>query len=225
MKMLELFSLPWHQVPIVFIDTETTGTRPGIDRAVQLGIARFEGGCCVDGYECLVNPGIPIPTEATSIHGITDEKVSGAPSIDDVFAARDGVKKLVRGAQPAAYNAPFDRNFVPPFGDDWTWPWLDTLSLVRFLDRFERGKGRHKLEAACKRHGVELANAHSAGDDARAAGELFYVVARKAPSIGEFITMGELLRRQRRAEADEWFRFNDWLARQPPPLEEGADTR
>lgn len=213
--MLKHFNTRWSDVPVVFIDTETTGTKPGRDRAVQVALVRFEGGKPVGEFSSLVDPGIPISPEATAIHGITDDMVRGVATIDEVF--RDPrVQALLEGAQPAAYNAPFDRHFVPPFGDDWTWPWVDSLSLVRVVDRFERGKGRHRLEAAAARHGVKLDKAHDAEADARAAGELFYRLGPQVFSVGEAWSLGQVLRWQRVAEAEEWARFMGWLSKQPP---------
>ncbi|HEU5276802.1 MAG TPA: 3'-5' exonuclease [Xanthobacteraceae bacterium] len=211
--MISLFHQPWIVVPSCWIDCETTGTRPGTDRPVQIAIVRFEDCKEVGAFWSLVNPGMPIPAEATAIHGITDEQVAGAPSVADVFALPK-VRELLKGAQPAAYNAPFDRHFVPPFGEDWTWPWLDALSIVRVVDRFVKGKGRHRLELTAQRHGIPLGKAHDALDDARAAGSIFYKLAplhfRKDDPLGH------VLRWQRQQEAEEWFRFMDWRAKQPP---------
>lgn len=211
--MLALFTQPWSAVPSCWIDCETTGVRPGVDRAVEVGLVRFEAGVSVGEFRSNVNPGIPIPEAASAIHGIKDADVVGAPSIAEVFALPE-VAGLIEGANPAAYNASFDKNFVPPFGDSWAWPWLDSLSLVRVVDRFERGAGRHKLTAAAARHGIKLAAAHSAVHDARAAGELFYLLA--ARQFDAKSTLGNLLLWQRQQEAQSWFDFQSWLSRQPP---------
>jgi DNA polymerase-3 subunit epsilon len=212
--MLSLFNERVDAIPVVFIDTETTGVRPGVDRAVQVGIARFERGALVASGVNLVDPGIPIPPEATAIHGITDERihVQRAPAIKDLFAG-PRVAELLNGAQPAAYNAPFDRYFVPPFGDDWSWPWLDCLSLVRVVDRYVRGQGRHRLETACQRWNIPLPKAHDAEQDAIAAGRLFFRLLQEA---NHGATLGELIKWQREQEAAEWFRFCEWKLRQPP---------
>lgn len=211
--MLRFFNTQWDEVPTVWIDTETTGIKPGKDRCVQIAVVRFERGVPVGSAQDFVNPGIPIPEAATAIHGITDLAVKDAPPID-AFMARADVVALLDGAQPAAFNAPFDRYFIPPFGEDWTWPWLDALSLVRKVDRFAKGAGRHKLEAACKRHGIELVGAHDAGADARAAGLLFYKLGRQ--EFPQPYTLGRALSWQRRSEAEEWARFMGWLSTQPP---------
>jgi DNA polymerase-3 subunit epsilon len=210
--MLSLFNERVDAIPVVFIDTETTGVRPGVDRAVQVGIARFESGVLAGSGVQLVNPGIPIPPEATAIHSITDEQVANMATIDRVFE-NDEALRLLNGAQPAAYNAPFDRYFVPPFGDDWSWPWLDCLSLVRVVDRYVRGTGRHRLETACARWNIQLPKAHDAEQDAIAAGRLFF---RLLQEVNPSAMLGELIKWQREQEAAEWFRFCEWKSRQPP---------
>lgn len=210
--MFKYFNAQWDSVPTAWIDTETTGVCPGTDRCVQVAVVRFEAGLPVGMAQDFINPGRPIPESATAIHGITDIAVKDAPTIE-AFMARADVLALLEGAQPAAYNAPFDKHFVPPFGD-WTWPWLDALSLVRKVDRFASGKGRHKLEPTCKRHGIDLTDAHDAGADARAAGQLFYKLGRQ--TFPTHYTLGSVLGWQRRVEAEEWHRFMSWLANQPP---------
>lgn len=215
MTLLSLFDRPWSEVPVVFIDTETTGVAR-TDRAVQVALVRFEGGAPVGEFSSLVNPGIPIPEAASAIHGITDDKIAGAPPIEDVFA-RDDVRALLRDAQPAAYRAAFDKQFVPAFTDPADWPWIDPLTIIREVDKFAAGKGRHKLEAACTRHGIVLACAHDALSDARAAGVLFYVLAAKAVKSGR--SLGDLLRVMQEKEAAQWFDHWSWRAKQPPQTE------
>ena len=50
--------------------------------------------------------------------------------------------------------------------------------------------------------------------DACAAGELLFKLGRE--TFPKDYTLGQALGWQRRAEAEEWFRFNEWLSRQPP---------
>ena len=213
--MIYLFNRKWSDAPTVWIDTETTGKRPGYDRAVQVAVVRFEGGKPVGSFESLVHPGMPIGEEAAAIHGITNDMVESAPCIGTIFKL-DDVRQLLNGAQPAAYNAPFDRYFVPPFLEDWSWPWLDCLSVVRRIDRFVRGSGRHKLDAVCARHGIELTGAHTAIADAEASGRLFYkIIPGLIPGVIAGDTIGDLLCWQRHQEAEQWHNFNAWLSKQP----------
>jgi DNA polymerase III subunit epsilon len=214
--MLKFFNTQWDTVPVVVIDTETTGTHRGRDRTVQVGICRFENGIAVATRVSFIDPGIPIPAAATEIHGITDVAVAGMPTLES-FLDEPETRAILADAQPCAFNADFDRAFVPAFQEDTTWPWVDPLVLVRKVDKWAPGKGRHKLANTCARHGVELGNAHSADADAKAAGELLYKLGRA--TFPKIYTMGRLLIWQRRQEAEQWGEHMTWRANQPP-LEE-----
>lgn len=214
--MIHLFSKPWDQVPLVMIDTETTGIRLGIDRAVSCALVRFEGGKQVDWFSSLINPCGNIPLEATAVHGIQDRDVQNSPTIEEFFS-EPRVKQLLSGAQPAAYNAPFDREMVwRPAFEDWSWPWIDPLVFVKHHDRFAKGPGRHKLDTSCERHGIVHHGAHSAQHDALAAGELFYALIPKLWA-GEQLdgTLGHLLKRQAEFAAQQWHDLMNWKASQP----------
>jgi len=66
--------------PLVFFDLETTGLNVKRDRIVELALIRItpQG----DVYERVrrFNPGMPIPPEATAVHGITDADVADEAS-------------------------------------------------------------------------------------------------------------------------------------------------
>ncbi|MEI8124716.1 MAG: exonuclease domain-containing protein, partial [Parachlamydiaceae bacterium] len=63
----------------IFYDTETTGIRAEKDRVIE--IAAYDP-MNDRSFERLVNPGCPIPAEATAIHHISNEMVADAPSFD-----------------------------------------------------------------------------------------------------------------------------------------------
>ncbi len=214
---------PWHELPIVVIDFETTGVDEDA-KAVEIGVVRFDGGEVTEKYGTFINPGVPIPKEATEIHGITDEMVKDAPNMGDAITGI-GSHVATFNCAPAAYNAPFDRRFWPfdNASDEYltlleAWPWLDPLVLVRHFDRYVSGKGRHKLTAVCERRNIEMGTAHRAVDDAEATGKVLYSYREQ---LGD-ITLPELLRRQainaKQQEAD----FKAWLAKQP--AQEGSAT-
>lgn len=70
--------------PLVLLDLETTGLSIVTDRIVELALIRVSPQGDVLERVRRFNPGIPIPPEATAIHGITDEDVAAQPP----FAAR-----------------------------------------------------------------------------------------------------------------------------------------
>ena len=65
--------------PICFFDLETTGVNIAKDRIVEISILKAFPDGSEQENTWLVNPGMPIPPEATAVHGITNEKVSNAP--------------------------------------------------------------------------------------------------------------------------------------------------
>jgi exodeoxyribonuclease X len=107
---------------ILVIDVETTGLDPAKDRVVELGYAVTDLHETLQSGSCLVNPGIPIPPEASAIHHLIDSDVAGAVNLETA------VKMLP--LSPAAYvaqNAPFDASFLPMIPG----PWLDTKRIAR----------------------------------------------------------------------------------------------
>ncbi|MEW5963086.1 MAG: DUF294 nucleotidyltransferase-like domain-containing protein [Pseudomonadota bacterium] len=82
-----------HSTPLVgldaaVLDTETTGLDSTTARIVQIGVMRLVKGSleAEPKFERIVDPGIPIPPEASAIHAITDAKVKGAPPFGAVIA-------------------------------------------------------------------------------------------------------------------------------------------
>lgn len=208
-RVPDSFLKPWRDTPMIFIDFETTGLPP-IGRAVEVGLARFEHGVCVGRFSSFINPQMPIPAEATAIHGITDDMVKDARTAAALFASPE-VVALCEGAQPGAFNSSFDRLFLPMTAPiDHSWPFLDSLVLARNVDRYVKGTNKNKLVPTCERHGVKLEAAHRAGDDAQAAGELFHVLIAKL-TWADNMKLGELLHWTREEQNNEWHRFNTWL--------------
>jgi DNA polymerase-3 subunit epsilon len=96
--------------PIVILDVETTSAEPANARIVEIALERWSPGGGMVSYTSLVNPGIPIPAEATAVHGITDAMVADSPTWQKIgpgilraFKGEDGVL-----ADIAGYNVRFD---------------------------------------------------------------------------------------------------------------------
>jgi DNA polymerase-3 subunit epsilon len=65
----------------IYYDTETTGVKPQKDRIVEIAAYDPERDL---KFLSFIDPEMPIPAEATSISGITDEMVKGAPKFGEV---------------------------------------------------------------------------------------------------------------------------------------------
>jgi DNA polymerase-3 subunit epsilon len=79
--------------PLACIDTETTGVDPVTDRIIEFGVTVLHPDGTRTKWESRFNPGMPIPPEATEIHGITDADVADAPRFSELAA------KIHRGLQ------------------------------------------------------------------------------------------------------------------------------
>lgn len=91
---------------VIIIDTETTGLDPLKHRVVEVcvRVGLEEPPEAMEMWR--VNPGMPIPAEATATHGIKDEDVVGMPSFGEVA---DAVASLLeRGDVIVGYNVDFD---------------------------------------------------------------------------------------------------------------------
>lgn len=167
--------------PAVAFDVESTGRDKETARMVQaaIGWAQSAGEWHPDVR--LVNPGIPIPAEATKIHGITDDQVADAAREGDVAAdARDRMYGTwSAGGVVVGTNVVYDltlldraleRDGRPPL--EICGPVIDTFVLDKAIDKFR--KGSRKLEATCQVYGIPLDGAHDAGADSFAALRLAY---------------------------------------------------
>ena len=74
-----------HLKYIVF-DLETTGLSSTTDAIVEISAIKVIDGSVTDEFSTLVNPGIHIPYSSSSIHGITDDMVTDAPSTEEALS-------------------------------------------------------------------------------------------------------------------------------------------
>jgi len=108
------------------VDTETTGLNPPADKVVAVaGVWTRPGTGAFRQESFLVDPGMPIPPEASAVHHLTDRHVAGAPTLAEVLPVfqKDDFDVYV------AHNAAFDFSFLPANGR----PVLCTLRLARKL--------------------------------------------------------------------------------------------
>lgn len=166
-----------YSLDCVVMDTETTGMNPA-DGARLIEVATVEiiaGTIEPDGWSTLVNPGRPIPADATRVHGITDEMVKGAPLPADIAS---GLRARLGAAALAFHNAPFDLPFLRQFFEDGGAPGLeapviDTLGLARSI----YGTGRNGLSDLSARLGMPKETAHRALGDARMTARVLIALA------------------------------------------------
>lgn len=96
--------------PIVMLDFETTGlSADGGDRITEVAALRLVDGVVVERYVTLVNCGVRIPPFVTSLTGISQRMVDGAPPVAQVLPE---LLDFIGDDVLAAHNAGFDHNFL-----------------------------------------------------------------------------------------------------------------
>jgi len=80
--------------PIAFFDLETTGVNVATDRIVEIGIIIVNVDNTEKEYCFLVNPTIPIPVEASLIHGIYTKDVVNEPTFAELSKVGLDVEEL-----------------------------------------------------------------------------------------------------------------------------------
>jgi len=157
--------------PIVFLDLETTGVNVGADRIVEIALLKIFPNGNKDSKTMRINPTIPIPEEASKVHGIYDKDILDCPTFNDV--ARD-INAFLGGSDLGGYNSnKFD---IPLLIEEFTRAGihfdLNERKLVDVQNIFHKMEQR-TLAAAYKFYcNKDLMNAHSAEADTTATYEV-----------------------------------------------------
>lgn len=156
--------------PLIVFDLETTGL--GFkDKIVEIALIKIYPDGKEETYTTRVNPGIPIPPEATSIHGITNDDVKDCPSFKEIAPK---LFEIFRGCDLAGYNSnKFD---LPMLDEEFASAGINSgFSDVKHIDvqnifhKMERRTLEAAMEFYCNK---KLDNAHSAFADTRATYEV-----------------------------------------------------
>ncbi|MEZ4592494.1 MAG: exonuclease domain-containing protein [Chloroflexota bacterium] len=187
-------------VPIVVLDTETTGLYPGLGhRIVEIGAIRLENWREVGQVSRLIQPGRKMDPKASAVNGIADTDLLGQPTFGQVA---DELLALLDGAVVVAHNAEFDAGFV---GQELLIhglqtrgqaaalpnPWLCTLLLARRHFHF----GRNGLSHIARHLGVRMGRAHRALNDVYMTAEILKRMVRQLEQQ-RLETVGDLLHAQ-----------------------------
>lgn len=180
---------PWLDRIGVF-DLETTGVDIAADRVVTAYVGVLDAqGHEIAARSWLADPGIPIPEQASAVHGISTEHARrhGRTAQEVVAEVTQSLRDLFdKGIPVVAYNASYDlslltheclRYGVAPL--DSPGPVIDPLVIDKAVDRYRKGK--RTLEVVAAHYGVALDGAHEASADAIAAGRVAQALLRSFP--------------------------------------------
>ena len=172
--------------PIVFFDLETTGVDAAKDRIVEISMVKIG----VDGSKVVktrrINPEMPIPAEATAVHGITDEDVKDEPTFKQIAKS---LAQFIEGCDFGGFNS--NRFDLPLLVEEFLRAGVECdFQRRKFVDVqtiFHR-KEQRTLVAAYKFYcDKDLENAHSAEADTLATFEVLEAQIERYPDIGDTV--------------------------------------
>ena len=168
--------------PIVFFDLETTGTNINSDRIVEISYLKAYPNGNEESKTMRINPEMPIPAEASAVHGIYDADIADCPTFKEV--ARN-IANDIEGCDLAGFNS--NRFDIPVLAEEFLRAGVDIdLSRRKFVDVqviFHKMEQR-TLSAAYKFYcGKNLEDAHTAEADTRATYEVLMSQLDRYPEL------------------------------------------
>ena len=183
--------------PIIFFDLETTGVDTAHDRIVEISMVKVEPDGSKQVKTRRINPEMPIPAEATAVHGITDEDVKGEPTFKQIAKS---LAKFIEGCDFGGFNS--NRFDLPMLVEEFLRAGVDVdFKKRKFVDVqniFHKMEQR-TLVAAYKFYcDKDLTDAHSAEADTKATYEVLMAQLDRYPdlqndinALAEFSARGE----------------------------------
>lgn len=157
--------------PLCIFDLETTGINISKDRIVEISILKVNPDASRESKTWLVNPEMPIPKEATLIHGISDQEVQNAPVFKEIAPK---IMAMLSGTDLGGFNS--NRFDIPLLAEELLRAGIDfDLGKFKLIDAqviFHKMEPRN-LTAAYKFYcDKDLEGAHSAEADTLATFEV-----------------------------------------------------
>ncbi len=168
--------------PVAFIDLETTGVNVATDRIVEISILKLTPQYSTETITMRLNPTMPIPAEASAIHGIYDNDVKDCPPFKEVAS---DLSRTLEQCDLAGYNS--NRFDIPLLVEEFLRAEIDfdiqDRKMIDVQNIFHKMEQR-TLAAAYKFYcNKNLEEAHSAEADVRATFEVLEAQLNKYESL------------------------------------------
>lgn len=168
--------------PLVFFDLETTGADVSSDRIVEFAGLKIQPDQTQSELCFRVNPGMPIPKEATAVHGISDADVAHLPQFG---AHLEQLESFFVNCDVAGFNVfRFDLPLLfAEFIRHGSKLDIRQLKVIDVMNIYHK-KERRDLSAAYRFYcNADLQNAHSALADITATKEILFAQLQKYPDL------------------------------------------
>lgn len=174
--------IPTLERPACFLDLETTGVDPDKDFIVEITVHKVQPDGTEDTRTMLINPGVPIPKEASDVHGITDEDIKDCPTFAQISKA---LFQHIEGCDIIGFNSnrfdvPLLSAMFERVGITWDWRKVNLIDVRNiYVQKEERTLG-----AAVKFYlGKDHTEAHSAEADTLETKNILYAQLARYPDI------------------------------------------
>ena len=168
--------------PLAVIDLETTGADVKMDRIVEISILKIRPDAERIHRTRRLNPGRPIPPEATAVHGITNADVAGEPRFEQVA---DTLLAFLDGCDFCGFNLKrFDLRMlygeVSRAGRRLV---LEGRAIIDPMEIFHRQEPRNLAAAVRTYLGREHEGGHSAAGDVLATAQVLDAMMARYPEL------------------------------------------
>ncbi len=162
------------------VDLEATSAS-SMASIIQVGIVIMQNGQVIDEFASDVNPHQKLDDHIIHLTGITDQQLAQAPDFSEIART---IFDLIEDCIFVAHNVKFDANLLSEAlfmeGYELRTPRVDTVELAQvFYPTLEH----YKLSYLSKVLNLDLAQAHTAIEDARATGQLLFHLMDKIASL------------------------------------------
>ncbi|MDD3772665.1 MAG: 3'-5' exonuclease [Weeksellaceae bacterium] len=168
--------------PLCVFDLETTGINVGSDRIVEISVLKIFPNGNKESKTLRVNPGIPIPKEASDVHGITNEDVANEPVFKEIAPQ---IWEIMKDSDWAGYNS--NRFDVPLLIEEFLRVGVEfDMEKHRLIDVqaiFFKKEPRDLSSAYRFYCNKTLENAHSAAADVEATYEVLKAQLERYPDL------------------------------------------
>jgi DNA polymerase-3 subunit epsilon len=182
---------------LIIFDLETTGLSTVEDKIIEIAYEKIMPSGEIISEVHRINPGVPIPDDASRINGIYDADVAEAPSFASLAY---GLWNMFEGADVGGFNItgfdlPFLRNTFASVGKSFDFSQkkiLDAKILYHSKEPRDMFKPRN-LTAAYKLYcAKEHIDAHSGAADVRVTVEILEEILKRYPELRSWDVIHEL---------------------------------
>ena len=156
----------------VVLDVEAVSGRSVSTRMIELGACHVAAGSVAAEFETLLNPDLPLPPFITTLTGITQEMIGGAPRFADIA---ESWLNFAGDAVLVAHNSDFDLTLLNhEIARVFPGSRMRNADLctVRLARRILPALENHHLDALADHFGFQVLQRHRAIGDARATAKI-----------------------------------------------------